>query len=160
MRFDGQWCLCDDGIVRPIIRGEVLACDGYWRAAEFLVDTGADRTVFSANILEVLDLEAVISEDRIGGVGGIISSIIIQIQIRLTRENNGKVVFRGKFAACTEQETLDMSVLGRDILGMFAVIVDLSGDIVCLISGQHLYKKRASHLTKGCRSSPSQAGIY
>ena len=36
MLFSGVWYLCDDGIVRPIIRGEILAGDGSWRAAEFL----------------------------------------------------------------------------------------------------------------------------
>src|SRR5688572_15020180 len=47
MRIDGVWHLCDDGIVRPVIRGEILACDGSWVKAPFLVDSGADRTVFS-----------------------------------------------------------------------------------------------------------------
>src|SRR5215471_11362957 len=45
MRIDGEWLLCDDDIVRPVIRGEILAHDGSWQAIEFLVDTGADRTV-------------------------------------------------------------------------------------------------------------------
>jgi predicted aspartyl protease len=57
MRFDGQWLECDDGIVRPVIRAEVLAANREWRAVEFLVDTGADRTVMSANVLESLNLE-------------------------------------------------------------------------------------------------------
>ena len=58
MLFRGEWLLCDDGIVRPIIRGEILGSDGSWCAAEFVVDTGADRTVLSANILDGLDLPA------------------------------------------------------------------------------------------------------
>jgi hypothetical protein len=28
MRIDGEWLLCDDGILRPVIRGEILASDG------------------------------------------------------------------------------------------------------------------------------------
>jgi adenylate cyclase len=44
MRIDGEWLLCDDAIVRPMMRGEILAHDGSWQAIEFLVDTGADRT--------------------------------------------------------------------------------------------------------------------
>lgn len=55
MRIDGGWYACDDGILRPVIRGEILAANGFWEPALFLVDTGADRTVFSAAILEVLD---------------------------------------------------------------------------------------------------------
>ena len=57
MRIDGEWLLCDDGIVRPVIRGEILAGDGTWQRAEFLVDTGADRTVFSAAVLAALHAE-------------------------------------------------------------------------------------------------------
>ena len=41
-----------------------------------------------------------------------------------TREEDGKVVFRGEYAACTQQEMLDMSVLGRDILDLSAVAVN------------------------------------
>ena len=57
MRINGRWLLCDDGIVRPVIRGEVLADDGSWQSVEFLVDTGADRTVLSALTLEALHLQ-------------------------------------------------------------------------------------------------------
>ena len=27
LRIDGEWLLCDDGILRPVIRGEILASD-------------------------------------------------------------------------------------------------------------------------------------
>jgi hypothetical protein len=46
MYISGEWLLCD-GVVRPVIRGEVLASDGSWQRVVFLVDTGADQTVFS-----------------------------------------------------------------------------------------------------------------
>ena len=44
MRLDGQWLVCDDGVVRPVISGEIRAADGSWEKSEFLVDTGADRS--------------------------------------------------------------------------------------------------------------------
>ena len=50
IQIDGEWLLCDDGIVRPVIRGEILDSDGLWVPSAFLVDTGADRTVFSAEV--------------------------------------------------------------------------------------------------------------
>jgi predicted aspartyl protease len=140
MQFNGGWYLCDDGIVRPIMRGDVLAGNGSWRAAEFLVDTGADRTVFSANVLEALALEATEAKEQIGGVGGVVDAVVVTTQIRLTRENANTVVFRGEYTACSNQEALDMSVLGRDILNMFAVIVDRTGNLVCLLGGRHRYR--------------------
>src|SRR5262249_24961097 len=44
MRINGEWLLFDDDILRPVIRGEILTEAGAWQHAEFLVDTGADRT--------------------------------------------------------------------------------------------------------------------
>jgi hypothetical protein len=49
-------------------------------------------------------------------------------------------LIRGEYAACTQQDMLDMSVLGRDILDLFAVIVDRPQDVVCLIGGHHTYR--------------------
>jgi predicted aspartyl protease len=139
MRIDGEWLLCDDGILRPVIRGEILASDGTWQRAEFLVDTGADRTVFSAPVLMSLRLQPVVTQARLGGVGGVVNSVVVETQVRLTREESGKVVLRGQYAAVTELQALDMSVLGRDIAGLFAVVVDRPGNVVCMLGQRHQY---------------------
>lgn len=62
---------------------------------------------------------------------------VVITRIRLTRENAQKVTFRSEYAACTDQEALDMSVLGRDILDMFALIVDQQHNLVW---GHHRYQ--------------------
>jgi len=139
MRIDGQWLWCDDGVMRPVISGESLAGDGSWEKIEFLVDTGADRTVFSMATLAKLALQPLPIQDGISGLGGMADSVIVATQIRLTRENAGKVVFRGQYAAVTELEALDMNVLGREITGLFAVIVDQLHDVVCLLGQRHRY---------------------
>ncbi len=139
MRIHGSWLPCDDGIVRPVIRGEVLADDGSWQSVEFLVDTGADRTVLSALTLEGLHLQPGVTQDRLGGVGGIADSVVVETRIRFSRETGNKVSFRGQYAAVTEVNALDISVLGRDLTGLFAVIVDQPGNVVCLLGQQHRY---------------------
>ena len=139
MRFNGEWIQCDDGIVRPVIRAEILTGEGHWRAFELLVDTGADRTVISANVLESLNVQPTAPQDRIGGIGGLVDSVSVNTQIRLSRDDGQKAVCRGKYSACTDHEALDMSVLGRDILEMFALIVDRPADVVAMIGGQHSY---------------------
>ena len=68
MRIDGAWNLGDDGIARPVIRGEILTSRGLWMRAPFLVDTGADQTVLSAAILTALSLQPRTAQDRIRGV--------------------------------------------------------------------------------------------
>jgi hypothetical protein len=140
MRIDGHWLLCDDGAVRPVIPGAVLDTNGQWQFAEFLVDTGADRTVFSAQVLAVLHLQAVNTRDQLGGIGGRADCAIVETQIRLRCEDEGFSVFRGQFAGVTQLEALDMSVLERDVLNLFAVIVDRARDIVCMLGQQHEYR--------------------
>jgi hypothetical protein len=139
MRIDGEWHLGDDGVVRPIIRGEILTGTGMWQAAEFLVDTGADRTVFSAPVLTALRLQAAVSPHHLSGVGGIAEAVFVETRIRLSREGGGKVTFRGQYAAVAEFEALDICVLGRDITRLFAVIVDQPGEIICLLREGHKY---------------------
>ncbi|HXU40483.1 MAG TPA: aspartyl protease family protein [Blastocatellia bacterium] len=139
MRFNGEWLSCDDGIVRPAIRGEILADDGSWKTFEFLVDTGADRTVFSAVTLAKLRLQPLTAQEGISGLGGSADSVIVETQIRLTRETSSKVVFRGQYAAVTQLDSLDIDVLGRDITGLFSAIVDQPGDVVCLLGQRHRY---------------------
>ena len=139
MRFNGEWLQCDDGIIRPVIRAEILTGDGGWHAFELLIDTGADRTVISANVLESLNGQTTVAQDKIGGVGGLVNSVLVDTQIRLSREDGQKATFRSQYAACTEHEDLDMSVLGRDILEMFALIVDRRADVIAIIRGQHYY---------------------
>jgi hypothetical protein len=82
MQISGQWLPCDDGILRPIIRGAILAADGSWQEAEFLVDIAADRTVFSAEILVALGIKPIDSSHQLGGVGGKAASVIVQTEIR------------------------------------------------------------------------------
>ncbi|MBI3801576.1 MAG: retropepsin-like domain-containing protein [Deltaproteobacteria bacterium] len=139
MRINGEWLLFDDGIARPVIRGEILVSNGSWESAEFLVDTGADRTVLSAPTLATLHLQPIATPDRLGGLGGLAESVVVETQIRLSHEAGGTVVFRGQYAAVTELEALDVSVLGRDITGLFAVIVDQPENIVCLLGQRHRY---------------------
>jgi Aspartyl protease len=107
MQINGEWLLCDDGIVRPVIRGEILTNERLWQPAEFLVDTGADRTVFSAATLSKLGLQPIISQERLGGLGGLVDAVVVETQLQLTRETVSQVVFRSQYAAVTAIEALD-----------------------------------------------------
>lgn len=116
MRINREWFECDDGFVRPVIRGAILNVHRDWEPAPFLVDTGADCTVFSAAILDVLGFDSSASDSRLAGIGGIVESVKIDTQVRLPRDDGGIATFRGEYAAFTQLEAIDMSILGRDIL--------------------------------------------
>ena len=139
MQISGLWLLGDDGVVRPVIRCELLAGDGSWLKAPFLLDSGADRTVLCADLLASLALPSIPSVDQIAGVGGHAASVVVETQIRMTCAHSTKVLFRGHFIALAEPQALDMSVLGRDLTNLFAVIVDRPDDLVCLLGQRHTY---------------------
>jgi predicted aspartyl protease len=137
MRIDGVWHLCDDGAVRPVMLGEVQTQTGDWIKLRFLVDTGADRTVFSADVLERLGLPPIESDEQISGIGGATSSAIVRTQIRFANDENGRMTLSGRFAVVTAVEALDMSVLGRDVIDLCSLLVDRPGDRVVLFGQQH-----------------------
>ncbi len=104
MQVNGEWLFCDDGIERPVIRGEILSDNGSWRAVEFLVDTGADRTILSANVFESLNLPFTAPDEQIGGVGGMVNLLASQHQSALPAMTLRKLYF-----AVSTQHVLNMS---------------------------------------------------
>ncbi len=70
---------------------------------------------------------------------GVVESVRVSTRIRLPHDDGGTAIFRGDYAAFTRLEALDMSVIGRDIMEMFAVLVDRLGDVVTLIRQPHHY---------------------
>ena len=54
MLIPGSWTLCPDGVTRPFIRVGIVKADGALHPEDFLVDSGADRTVFTATTLAYL----------------------------------------------------------------------------------------------------------
>ena len=139
MQLPGEWYPCPDGVERPVILGEVRARDG-WLRAPLLVDTGADRTVFTEDLLSLLGLETQPAEERLGGLGGAADTVIVETEIRLARDVPGPAEFQGQYAAVTDPGALDMSVLGCDVTGLFAVIVDQPGNVVCMVGQRHTYQ--------------------
>jgi hypothetical protein len=140
MLINGSWYVCDDNVLRPVIRVDVMAANGEWIPAPFLVDTGADRTVLNADVWRRLGLAADQPAVELGGLGGTTDSVYAETQLRFTEMGGGNVFFRGRITAVTVLEALDTSVLGRDILNLFALIVDRPRDVVCLLGQRHSYK--------------------
>jgi hypothetical protein len=139
MLLAGHWLLCDDGVLRPIFRGRMAALHGPMVSVEFLADPGADRTVLCVAIVARLGLPTVPAPVQLGGVGGSTVTVTIDMAIHLERNDGGTAVFRGKFAAFPEPEALDMSVIGRDISNLFALILDRPRDLVCMLGAGHTY---------------------
>jgi len=88
MRVNGAWLPGDDGVIRPIVPGLVRLPDGQWLEVSFLLDAGADRTVFSADFFSLLEpLETPSQRVLLSGVGGTTNSITIETAIAFARDD-------------------------------------------------------------------------
>ncbi len=142
MLVPGRWFLCADLVSRPIVELNVATAGDDWLAAKFLLDSGADRTVFSNELRCQLGIASA-ENHELGGVGGHTRAELLRTKLRLNCDDGTVVTINGEFAAFTQDEALDMSVLGRDVMNLFAVIVDRPGDAVCLLGQRHRYRVEA-----------------
>ena len=147
MRINGQWTLCDDGAIRPVVQGLVRVNEEKWVEVPFLLDAGADRTVFSAQLIDLLrPLENHEAEKiHLAGIGGLSGSITIETVIGFKSDEGRIATVRGTFGVFTQIEFADMSVLGRDLTNNFNVIYDYPNQLVALLAPPHFYEiKKAS----------------
>lgn len=143
MRVNGAWLPGDDGVIRPVVPGLVRLPDERWLEVSFLLDAGADRTVFSADFLSLLQsLEANSQQILLSGVGGKTNSITIETAIAFSRDDGQLVTVRGAFGVFTEGESADLSVLGRDVTNNFRVIYDYPQQVIALLAPPHSYEIR------------------
>jgi len=142
MRVNGRWLMCEDGVVRPGVFGLVRSADQQMVEVTFLLDAGADRTVFSADFLALLQpLESSTAEQiHLSGVGGMAGSITVETVIGFIRDDGRVATVRGQFGVFTEGESAELSVLGRDVTNNFGVIYDYPGRTVALIAPPHSYE--------------------
>lgn len=125
----------------------VRLADGDWVDVTFLLDAGADRTVFSARFLYLLKPLAMSesAQSHLAGVGGAVGSITIEATIGFVRDDSRPVSVRGAFHVFTETESSDLSVLGRDVTNNFGIIYDYPNQTVALLASPHYYEiKKAS----------------
>lgn len=142
MRVDGEWFADEYGILRPTVRAHVHGMDGIVERERFLVDTGADRTVFSANFFEQLRLSGDLPPAGLGllGIAGGAEFVIVRTILELKRDDGRPAIIRGEFAAFTDPDATDLSILGRDVLDNFRLIISRIDDEVLLLAPNHHYR--------------------
>jgi len=132
---------CDDGETRPIIRIGVVASSGQAIHADFLVDLGADRTVLDQVLLSQLQLPHQSPPPGLTfqGVGGASPFVVVATVLELPRDDGGIARASGQFAAFTDPRATDLSILGRDVLNHFDILVSRRLNQVVLLAGNHRY---------------------
>jgi hypothetical protein len=108
----------------------------------FLLDSGADDTVLSADLLDLVrHLKSPASgQIQLAGIGGEVGSITIDTSIGFKKETGELFEVQGRFSVFTEVESSDISLLGRDVTDRFSVIYDRPDEAVMLLSPLHRYE--------------------
>ena len=140
MNVSGRWAECDDGFVRPLMTGFAFDSAGELVPITFIVDTGADRTLLSAEVFEKLKLPPKGSRDRLSGLGGLRDMVQVETRVGFQADNGHYLIYKSQYCCLTTPGALDMPLLGRDLLDIFAVIVDRPGDRVCVLTADHPYQ--------------------
>jgi hypothetical protein len=83
MVIAGEWRLEEDGITRPILEIDVIVTGGTIVHEPFLLDTGADCSVFTARLLTKLALSpaAVADGASLQGLGGESESVVVEASL-------------------------------------------------------------------------------
>jgi hypothetical protein len=139
MLIKGEWLPCDDGVLRPVVKGLVLDVRNRPIPEHFLVDPGADNTILGASLLDTLSLPtlAPLPGLAVRGIGGDSEYVVVEAVIRFAREQGDPIRIDGRFAAFASPASSDISILGRDVLNSFDVIISRRSDQVWLIGGNH-----------------------
>jgi hypothetical protein len=139
MYIPGVWLECEDGFVRPVLRGQVKSAAGDWVDVSFVLDTGADCTVLTSDVRELIGIEPADDGVRLSGLAGRSDAVLLKTRIVLFRSDGTPIRFKGDYSAVSGPHP-DMCLLGRDVLRDFAVIVDRPGNRVCLVRDRHTYR--------------------
>lgn len=141
MRLVGSWFQFGDGVTRPTIRASVRSGDRVV-TAQFLVDTGADRTALSAALLAELNVTPIIPPDdmELNGVSGSASFVFVDGALEFVRDDGIPTLVHGQFAALTDPTAIGISILGRDVTDNFDVIVSRRRNEVVLLATRHQYQ--------------------
>src|SRR5262249_44913534 len=107
-----------------------------------LIDPGADSTVFSADFLRLLQLPPLPTPEgmRLQGVSGDCGFVVVQTIVFLPCDDGGEAKIKGQFAAFTDPAANDLSILGRDILDHFDLILGRNYGEVLLLTPPHHYR--------------------
>jgi hypothetical protein len=142
MRIVGEWLVCDDAMTRPAIRALVQAVDGSLQRGLFLIDSCADRTVLGSGLSDTLGFPNTPAPEGmiLKGISGVCEFVVVKPVIELSCDDGGRANMRGEFAAFTDPSATDLSILGRDILDHFDVILSRRRDEVLLLALDHQYR--------------------
>ena len=143
----------------PFVEAMVRATDDRWVKVFFLIDLGADGTYLPRRYVTKLGLqpdEAQTKDDvtRVGGQK--IEHIPYTTQLRFS--NDDRRTFDLEIGVFTQEEALDMPILGRDVMNFFTLLCDVRANLVWLLDEAERTKLLQWAVSAG--ASPSHLNGY
>jgi hypothetical protein len=141
MLVRGEWQLRDDGVLRPIVRARVGG-GGSPIPENFLIDSGADRSVLSAVLVTRLQVPTRSAPPGfiLSGIGGTSEFVLVTTVLEFIRDDGGAVKVRGEFTGFTDPTATDLSILGRDVLDHFDLVLSRRRSEILLLAPRHQYR--------------------
>jgi predicted aspartyl protease len=143
MQIAGEWRETPTTVPRPYLRAHVEAQNGTWVECIFLIDTGADCTVISADVARQMRRPTTPALRQLGGIGGPVETLEVWTTLRLTGVDGNRFHIAGASATPTDA-AIGESILGYDVLHLFSMIIDKPGNTVCLVRPPHTYTIQGS----------------
>ena len=119
----------------PFVEAKVYATDDRWVKVFFLIDLGADGTYLPRKYVTKLGLQPdeAKTKDDVTGIGGRrIEHVPFTTQIRF-ESDGGHRTFDLEIGVFTQEESLDVPILGRDVMNFFTVLCDVRANLVWLL---------------------------
>jgi hypothetical protein len=125
-----------------MVNVEIARADGTYYSELFLIDTGADATVLSAYLVQQVNPSPVPAPPGFSlvGISGTSGSVMVQTVLVFRRSDGGHARVQGQFAAFVDPAASDYSILGREVLDIFDIILSRRRNEVLLLAPNHDYQ--------------------
>lgn len=136
MRIEGRWLVGSDGVERPVFNGLIVAPSGIELGIALLIDTGADITVLAPEAAQHLAnvVLPTTTTTIAGGIGGTQQLYELGVDLLLPTTSGQRARIRGPLPVLLTPGTLDISVIGRNLLDQFTLIYARSRNILLLMT--------------------------
>lgn len=136
MIFKGRYSQTNwNNPLAPFVKASIRTANEKWIDVSFLIDLGADGTYLPSEYAKKLgiQLDEARMENDVTGVGGQRVEYIPFITQLKFESNGGWRTINLSIGVFTQEESLDIPVLGRDVMNFFTLLCDLKANLVWLI---------------------------
>ena len=136
MRIEGRWLQGADGVERPVLDGHLAVPGGTQIALSLLIDTGADSTVLAADVVEHLAgvAQPTPTTATAVGIGGAMPMYELVVDLLLSASSGQRARIHGPLPVLLMPGSLELSVIGRDVLDQFTLIYDRPQGVIFLLT--------------------------